>query len=158
MKIFHMEDGKEVVYVQVQDLMYIDSTVPVIPATIWESICQKLLGDEGKVFVTDANRFDFIRFECEEEVDYFKKMDFIVDFNEYKNYTDKQMFEACNKFIKKANDLEKTWSNMSEAEKKQNKQMLQEYDHLEYILSWLFEICAIKLDKGRTNLPDFAKN
>lgn len=153
-----MEDGKEVVYVQVQDLMYIDSTVPVIPATIWESICQKLLGDEGKVFVTDANRFDFVRFECEEEVDYFKKMDFIVDFNEYKNYTDKQMFEACNKFIKKANDLEKTWSNMSEAEKKQNKQMLQEYDHLEYILSWLFEICAIKLDKGRTNLLDFAKN
>ena len=153
MKIFHMENGKEVVYVQVQDIMYLDSTVPVIPASIY----LKLLGDEGKVFVTDANRFDFVRFESEEEVDYFKKMDFIVDFNEYKNYTDKQMYEVCNKFIKKANELEKAWSEMSDAEKKQNKQMLQEHDHLEYILSWLFEICAIKLDRGRTSLPDFAK-
>ena len=67
MKVFHYEAGREVVYVQLQDIMYLISTNDtIIPSSIFEEIFKE------KIFDT-TSRFEFIKFIKDEEVIFFKK-------------------------------------------------------------------------------------
>ena len=58
-----------------------------IPATIFTKVFT------GVVIVNDLNRFNFVRFDNEHEVKFFKEIDFIIDFDKYKEFTDEQLEE-----------------------------------------------------------------
>ena len=73
MKIFHTENGKEAVYVQMQDIMELNRSDTPILASIYMKVFK------GIVIVDDSNRFDFVRFDDEEEVKFFKEVDFILN-------------------------------------------------------------------------------
>ena len=90
MKIFHTENGKEVVYVQIQDIVELNQSDMPIPASIY------LNAFNGIVFVDDSNRFDFV----EHEVKFFKELDFIVDYDKYKDLTDEQLEGEWKKLVK----------------------------------------------------------
>ena len=65
-----------------------------IPATILKNFFT------GVTIVTDENRFDFVRFEDEHEVEFFRNIEFIIDFDQYKGLTEKQIkSEAQNALI-----------------------------------------------------------
>lgn len=68
MKIFHKENNRDVVYVQMQYIMFIENELDdiAIPASIHIKICPK-----GVTMVDDSNRFDFVKFDKEPEVDFF---------------------------------------------------------------------------------------
>ena len=88
MKVFHAENGKEVVYVQMQDIMYLSNETDIpIPATIFTKVFA------GVTIVDDSNRFEFVRFDEEHEVKFFKGLKFIIDFDQYKEYSDEQLEE-----------------------------------------------------------------
>ena len=92
MKLFHTENGKEAVYVQMQDIMYLSNETDMpIPATIFEKVFS------GVTIVTDANRFDFVKFEEEHEIKFFRELDFVIDFDQYKDLTDEQLEEEAQK-------------------------------------------------------------
>ncbi len=101
MKLFHKENGKEAVYVQMQDIVYLvhESDVS-IPVSIFEKVFSW-----GAVFVTDGNRFDFVRFEEEHEVEFFKNLDFIIDYDKYKAFSDEELKAEVQKFENKANKI-----------------------------------------------------
>lgn len=81
MKVFHTENGKEAVYVQMQDIMYLSNETDMpIPASIFTKIFT------GVTIVTDTNRFEFVKFDDEHEVKFFKDIEFIIDFDQYKNF------------------------------------------------------------------------
>lgn len=76
MKLFHKENGKKVVYVQMQDMMYLFNEINIsIPATIF----QKVFADV--TVVTNRNRFNFVKFDEKHEVKFFKEQDFIIIIN-----------------------------------------------------------------------------
>ena len=75
MKIFHTENGKEAVYVQMQDFMELNLRDIPIPSFIYEVF-------KGVIIVDDSNRFDFVRFDDDQEVKFFKGIDFIIDYDE----------------------------------------------------------------------------
>ena len=117
MKIFHKENNRDVVYVQMQDIMFIENELDdiAIPASIHIKICPK-----GVTMVDDSNRFDFVKFDKEPEVDFFKTLNFIIDYNDYKDLTDEQFQERLKNVVDEYNNLVNKWNKMSKAEHKKN--------------------------------------
>jgi hypothetical protein len=151
MKLFHTENGKEVVYVQMQDIVHLHRSSTTIPA----SVCTKVFN--GTLIVTDLNRFDFVRFDEEHEVKFFRELDFIIDYDQYKDLTDKQLNEEFFNFAVKSNKIAEKWNSMPTYQREKNFDMLQEYENLTYILDSLEEIYEIKHHKKTMPFPNFVQ-
>ena len=151
MKLFHTENGKEVVYVQMQDIMHLNQSDLPIPASIYIKVFT------GITIVDDSNRFDFVRFDEEHEVSFFRDLEFVIDYEKYKDLTDEQLKEEGKKLAVKANEIAEKWNNMSEEERKQNTNLLQEHKNLGYMLNFLSEIYAVKHHKKKMPFPEFVK-
>ena len=152
MKLFHTEDGKEVVYVQRHDMMYINSEMDIpIPASVF------LKFFNGITIVDDSNRFEFVKFEGEDAVKYFKDLDFIIDFDQYKGFTDDQLEEEVQKLGAKANEIAEKWNSMTEKKRKENISLLEEYQKIEYMIQFLCEIYAVKHKKREMPFPEFVE-
>lgn len=147
MKLFHTENGKEVVYVQMQDIMHLNQSDLPIPASIYTKVFT------GVTIVNDSNRFDFVRFDEVHEVRFFRDLEFVIDYDKYKSLTDKQLEEEGQKLAVKANEIAEKWNNMSEEERKQNSNLLQEHENLGYMLNFLSEIYAVKHRKRKMPFP-----
>lgn len=153
MKLFHKENGQETVYVQMQDILYLvhESNVSV-PASIFEKVFSV-----GAVFVTDANRFDFIRFEEEHEVDFFKKLEFVIDYDQYKDFSEEQLIAEVKKLEDKANGIAEKWNDMTSEERRENSELYEEHQNLDYMCRFLCEIYFVKNGKRSMPFPDFVK-
>lgn len=151
MKLFHTENGKEVVYVQMQDIMHLNQSDLPIPASIYTKVFT------GVTIVNDSNRFDFVRFDEEHEVRFFRDLEFVIDYDKYKDLTDEHLEEEGQKLAVKANEIAEKWNNMSEEERKQNSNLLQEHENLGYMLNFLSEIYAVKHRKRKMPFPEFVQ-
>lgn len=151
MKLFHTENGKEVVYVQMQDIMHLNQSDLPIPASIYTKVFT------GVTIVNDSNRFDFVRFDEEHELKFFRDLEFVIDYDDYKDLTDEQLEEEGQKLAVKANEIAEKWNNMSEEERKQNSNLLQEHENLGYMLNFLSEIYAVKHRKRTMPFPEFVQ-
>lgn len=151
MKLFHKENEKEVVYVQLQDIVELTNRELCIPVSIYDKVFK------GFLIVDDSNRFNFFRFDEDYEVNFFKEMDFIIDYDEYKDLNDEQLEEAWKKFAFKADEIAKTWNSMSEEEQEKNEDLERKHEDLEYIMCFISEIYAIKHNRRTMPFPDFVK-
>lgn len=152
MKIFHTENGKEVVYVQMQDIMYLSNETDIpIPVTIFTKVFA------GVTIVDDSNRFKFVKFDDEHEVEFFKNLKFIIDFNQYKILTDEQLEEEGKELATQANEIAKKWNSMTEEERKQNSFLYDDHRNLGYMIKFLAEIYDVKHGKRTMPFPDFIK-
>ena len=76
MKVF--KNGK--VYVQNEDLVLILRSGELMPT----SVLEKIYGN-GPVIIVQDNMEDYVEFEEADQVEFFKKLDWIVDYDEMKN-------------------------------------------------------------------------
>ena len=150
MKLFHTENGKEAVYVQMQDIMHLNQTDLPVPASIYTKVIT------GIVIVNDSNRFDFVKFDEEHEVKFFKELDFIIDYDQYKDLTDEQLEEEGQKIATRANEIAERWNSMP-PEERQLHNLLQEHENLRYMLNSLSEGYAVKHGKRSMPFPEFIK-
>lgn len=150
MKVFHNENGREVVYVQMQDLGYLvnesDLSVP-------ESFFTKVF--TGMTYITDSNRFDFVKFDDDEDVKFFKELEFIIDFDKYKGLTDEQLERESIKVITEINEIAEKWNSMSEEEQEKNGDLLEQYNDLKHMLKFLTSIYAVKHNEITMPFPEF---
>jgi len=151
MKIFHTEKGKEKVYVQLNDLGYLISETHIAIPT---SIYLKFVGDG--ININDSNRYEFIEFEKEDEVKFFKEIDFILDYNQYKDLTKAQIKEESAKKLERINEIVDIWNAMPVEERKRNQKLYEEYSYGEWILLALYEFSEIKEGK-KMPFPKFVK-
>lgn len=151
MKLFHTENGKEAVYVQMRDIMQLNQSDMPIPASIYTKVFT------GITIVDDSNRFDFVRFDEEHEVKFFRELEFVIDYDRYKDLTDQQLEEEGQKLATKANEIAEKWNSMSPDERDQNSNLLQEHENVGYMLNFLSEIYAIKHGKRSMPFPAFVK-
>jgi len=149
-KLFHTENGKEVVYVQMQDLMHLNSIDIPIPASIYVKVFTRT------IIVDDSNRFEFVKFDEEHEIKFFRELDFVIDFEQYVNLTDEQLEEKRKKLSTKAQEIVEKWNSMTQ-EERQKSDLPEEYENLGYMLMFLSEIYSIKYGKRVMPFPDFVK-
>lgn len=139
MKLFNKEKGKEVVYVQLQDIMYLmNDTDLSVPASIFVKTFGKT------TIVNDKNRFNFLKFDKEDEVEFFKKLDFIIDYSKYRDLTDEGLEQAVKKFGTKANNIVDKWNSMTSEERENNSNLLFEHQNLEYVIMFIQEVYNVK--------------
>jgi hypothetical protein len=151
MKLFHTENGKETVYVQMQDIMQLNQSDMPIPESIYTKVFT------GITIVNGSNRFDFVSFDEAHEVKFFRELEFVIDYDQYKELTDEQLGEKGQKLVMKANEIAEKWNSMSSDEREQNSNLFQEHENIEYMLNFLSEIYAIKHGKRSMPFPDFVK-
>ena len=115
MKIFHEEDGRNVVYVQVDDILFIVKNLGdmLIPA----SICCKIFCNDGAT-ITCSNQYDFIKFNSDLEISFFKKLDFVIDYDDYKDLSDEQLENHYNNVFLDYISSIKRWTRMSNEDQK----------------------------------------
>lgn len=131
------------------DIMHLNHTDMPIPASIYTKVFT------GITIVADSNWFDFVRFDEEHEVKFFQDLEFVIDYNQYKDLTDEQLEEEYKKSITKMNEIAKKWNGMEEEEREKNFNMLEEHKNLEYMSKFLVEIYDIKHCHRTMPFPDF---
>lgn len=151
MKIFHTENGKESVYVQMEDIMHLHQSDMPIPASIFTKIFH------GIVIVDNSNRFDFVKFDEEHEIKFFRELDFILDYDYYKNLTDEQLDEEGQKLVDKSDEIAEKWNSMSPEEREKNINLFQEHENIDYMLKFLSTIYALKHGKISMPFPNFVQ-
>lgn len=149
MKIFKNEDGKEVVYVQMQDVGFLNSIDDSIPASIY----MQVFGN-GVTMIGEQNRFDYIRFEQENEVDFFRNLESVVDYNEFANLSLEEIEEKANEIGKKIKLIVNTYNSASQEERIYNTKLLEDFEKLKYRHQWIVTIYSAKCNNEKLSMPD----
>lgn len=105
-------------YVQKNDIAYLNQTDLDIPASIYLKACET-----GTFIVDDSNRYEFIRFNKSDEIQFFKNQDWILDYNQVKDMTEDELIEYGEKIITQYNELAETFNALSEQERIQNTEL-----------------------------------
>ena len=145
MKIFNKEDGKEKVYVQMNDIAMMNSHVHSIPASIFEQVFTDI------VIIDDSNRMDFVCFDKKHEIDFFASLDWIVDYKELGYLSLEELTKRAEEIGKRIDEIADKYNNMTDAKKFENRHLVLEYELLSYQYSYHYEL--INLKKGKRKMP-----
>ena len=148
MKIFNKENGKEKVYVQMEDimlLMHYDLNAG-IPASIFDKLFRN-----GYVFVDDRNRFEFVSFEDKNEIDFFRSIDWIVDYKEYRTRSFDEMVQAGEDIRNEMAQIANRYNAMDEIDRKNNQGLRTKFELLEEKFKFLPQIVFI--NQGHVTMP-----
>lgn len=139
MKVVKTENNQEKIYVQMQDMGHLNSTDMSIPASIY----LKVFGN-GVTIIDDSNRFGFVSFEDPKDIEFFKGLDFIIDYNDYKDLSLEAISKKGEEASNAINDIVTKYNAMSDAEKKKNANMVEAYNNLEYKIASIAELYHIR--------------
>lgn len=135
-------------YVQKNDIAYLNQTDLDIPASIYLKACET-----GTFIVDDSNRYEFIRFNKSDEIQFFKNQDWILDYNQVKDKTEDELIEYGEKIITQYNELAETFNALSEQEQMQNTELDMQCDLLAFKLFSLQEFIFYRKGLLEMQLP-----
>ena len=145
MKIF----ANNKVYVQNNDLSYLLHNAKEIPASIFEKVFT------GIFIVTDKNRYEFIEFSKPEEIEFFKKSEWIVDYNSLDGMNEEQIIEYGQQINKKRNQIAESFNKLSKNEReKQYDEITSQIDLLEFQMLSVRDILWHKQGNLEFSLPE----
>jgi len=138
------------VYVQKNDLAYFMRGTEGI--SIPSSIINKVF---GQVFiVTDENRYEFVEFSSPEEIDFFKKCDWMVDYNLFDGMTEEEIVEYGCQINAERNKIATSFNELSEEEReKQYIQVSAKIELLEFKMWSVRDILWHKQGHLKFSLP-----
>lgn len=125
MKIF----ANNKAYIQKNDLAYFMKGFEGV--TVPSSIIDKIFGN---VFiVTDKNRYEFVEFSSLEEINFFKKCDWMIDYNLFDGMTEDEIIDYGCQINTEKNKIIASFNELSEKEKeKQYTQVSTKIELLEF--------------------------
>ena len=132
MKIF--KDNK--VYVQLKDLAKLNKVNELIPANLYKTFLDKL--DEGNYDREKAK--SFVSFEKENEVETIRNFDWIVDYDEVKDYSLDEFQLMANRANNEANELADIWNSFNKIEKQENYYISNRYELLHHEINDIRQI------------------
>lgn len=124
----------DAVYVQMNDIAYLNSLDLPIPASIY----MKAFGMGGITIINDMNRYDFIKFEEKSEIQYFKDIDWMIDYNEVKDLSEDEIIKLAEKIGGELESVATAFNSMSEEERRQHIDMAEKCDSLG------FKFCSLR--------------
>ena len=151
MKIFHKEEnGKEVVFVQKKDVSYFITEGREIPLCILEVFYK-----DGVNPVDDDLR-EFLKIEREEAVRFFKEKDYIIDYEQYKDFTVRQLERKIKRVGKEIIEIEQKIEKSTDDDIRQIAQKVEAYCDKECLRYELFLLKDLKEGKTKINFPNLA--
>lgn len=137
------------VYVQKSDLVYLNSTDLIIPATIYI----KVFGS-GKEIINEENQSEFVKFDEKSEIDYFKSIDWIVDYNKLRNLSNSELLELIWDTLKKEHEIAIKFNSMPYVQRRKNVQMRINANFLMCKYSSLMDILGLNEGETSVKIPD----
>lgn len=135
----------EAIYIQKKDLFFLNQTNLSIPS----SISLNAFYYETTI-IDDDDIYEFIKFEEEIEIDFLKKIDWIVDYNNLKDLEEYQIIKLIEDVGKEKNNIFKKYNNNII----KNKDLLLRYEQLEFKITTLIEILWLKQGHIKLNFPE----
>ena len=96
------------VYVQKNDIGFLNQTDMQIPGSIY----MKVFGNSKVTIINNSNRFEFIEFTKPNEIEYFKNINWMIDYNDVCNLTEDEIIELGNKIAKERNEIARKYNAM----------------------------------------------
>ncbi len=139
----------EAVYVQKNDLGYLFSSNISIPSSIY-------LRPEmtETMVIDDSNRYEFIKFEDQSEIEFFNGIKWMVEYNDVKDLSVGDILGLEEDTVEEQNRIARKYNAMSVADRKKNYHMVEESNLLNFKLYSLDDIVSFKLGKKSMELPE----
>ena len=139
----------DAVYVQKNDFAYLNHSELSIPASIFLKVCES-----GVFIVCDENRYDFIKFSEPHEIEFFKDIDWIIDYNDVKDLSLEDIVEVANKINDERRELALKFNPMSPEEKEKNVDMYYRSEYLNYKFLSLRDYVWFRQGHLKFDLPE----
>lgn len=146
MKVFNVENGKEKVYVQVEDFATFTRVGYPIPASIYAKAMDIR-------FVTNDNRYNFVVYDTDEELDFFRNFEWIIDYKELRDKTGDEMRAIAKLDNDEANDIADLWNTLTPEEKRMNVTAADRYALLHHRIKSYGQILWNKQANIHLNFP-----
>lgn len=141
MKIFR----DNCVYVQLEDINYIINRNISCPRNLIHRTIE-----QGYVFIDEKNKYNFIGYNEKNIVDFFKGLDFIINYDEIKDLTNEELNDSCQNYINDKEALLEEYNYMSPANKRNIEDIISHINDLEYKYYQISKFLLYK--KGNDNL------
>lgn len=142
-------DGKA--YVQLNDVMYIINHLDNIPVPA--SVFNTVFKDCQPIICTDSNRYEFIEFDDEEAIKFFRELDYSVDYLAFKDKSEDEIIQEGSKVAEEKNALARKFNQMSDDEKRENQSIVSECEMLEFKIFSIRDIVWMKQGHLKIKLP-----
>lgn len=136
------------VYVQRNDIAFLKHTGFPIPSSIFFKVF-----DNERATITDNDSSKFVKFDEDNEIEYFRMIDFIVDYNSVKDLSEEQIMELVQCISREKENIALKFSTMSKVEQKNNVDLTFEYERLNFKMDTLIDILHFKLGDSKIKLP-----
>jgi hypothetical protein len=136
------------VYVQKNDIAYLEASDLPIPASVFT----RVFGN-GITIIDDRNRYDFVLFKEKAEIDFFKGLDWMVDYNELKNLSEEEIIKLAENTNKERDEIVLTYNSMPVEERQKHGDMVTKCDLLEFKFYSLRDILWMKQGHISINIP-----
>ncbi len=138
-----------VAYVQKNDIAYLNQTDLAIPASIF----MKVFGN-GIVIIDDSNRYEFVEFEAPEEIEFFKSIDWMIDYNEVKDLSEDETIALGQSIAEEKNSIAQRFNSMTPEERKNNMSMVSQCELLDFKMHSLGDVLWFKQGHIKMELPE----
>ncbi|MBO5138454.1 MAG: hypothetical protein J6B89_02310 [Bacilli bacterium] len=138
-----------VAYVQKNDIACLNQTDLVIPASIF----MKVFG-YGRVIIDDSNRYEFFEFEAPEEIEFFKVIDWMIDYNEVKDLSEEETIALGQSIVEEKNSIAQRFNSMTPEERKNNISMVSQCELLDFKIHSLRDVLWFKQGHIKMELPE----
>ena len=152
MKIFNTENNINKVYVHPHDLCKIfDSDIKVPDSIFMKFFNENVVYDFN--FIFDNNNLEFIEFDTKEELEFFKSLNWIIDYKELIKLTEEEIKNIMNEISNEIDEMADKYNSMGEIEKENNISLYKKCDLLTFKLKSINEILLFKQNKKEIELP-----
>ena len=136
------------VYIQNKDIIYLSRINVPVPSSLFNQIY-----NDDIVIIDDLNGNGFVKLDKDSEIQFFKSLDWIVDYQNVKDLNIDDFKKLKQKIINEKNQIANQYNSMSDKERKENINIVNRFDLLEYKLQSLKEILNYKLGQLDIKMP-----
>lgn len=137
------------VYVQKNDIAFLNQTDLAIPASVYMK-----LFENGIIFINDDNRYDFYEFDKFEEIDFFDKIDWMIEYTEVKDLSEERIIRLGQSIIQEKNRIARVFNSMKSEEREKNKDLVLQCELLDFKLYSLRDFLWFKQGHIKIELPE----
>ena len=142
-----IRDGS--VFIQKGDMAVLSASDMPIPASIFMKFF-----DQDVVINDGKNRYEFVEFNDESEIDFFKGLDWLIDYDEVKNLSGDDIQQLMYTTNTQRNVIAEKFNSMTPEEKENNQGMVNKCNLLLYKIDSLRDFYWFKQGYIKMQLPD----
>ena len=145
--------GEKSIYIQKNDIMNLLNIASGTNQKIPSTLVDKIYGN-GIIIIGNTNRHEFVEFSEQEEIEFLKSQDWIIDYNSVKDIQEDELSEMAWEFTKEKNSIIEKYDTKSEEEQEESDYLLVECQIIDHKVYSLIDMNMYNKGKAIIELPE----